>query len=127
MDTITISQFVEMYGDKDSIQWNYNHLDQYANKEAALQFITARANASHCTTLSVDALNRFEDSNYTDKAAKQASDECWRKAVEWHKVADSFREAMHLYADAWCDEQVDTGLTDDRPYRPVSGGDNIPF
>ena len=94
--SITIEQFIQMHGDKDGIQWNFNHIGRYANKKAALQFYTARANASHCSFMAIEELNKFEDSNYTDEAAKIASDEWFRMSKEWHKVADSFREAMHI-------------------------------
>ena len=108
MNTITIEQYIEKYGDKDGIQWNYNHIGRYANQQAALQFITARANASHCSIMSIAYLDQYEDSNYTDTEARRQSDEWHRQSKEWHKVADSFREVMHQESNT-----VSTGLERD--------------
>lgn len=87
---ITIQQYISEYGDKDSIAWNYSHIARYPNYEAALQWITARANASYCGIKAIEQLDKYEDSNYTDKDAQRESDEWHRLNREWSNVAKSF-------------------------------------
>jgi hypothetical protein len=87
---ITIEQFIEQYRDADSIQWNYNHIGRYANREAALQWLTAKANEAHCLRQSLICLDAFEDSGYTDKIAKAQSEELEKDAEKWAGTAKAF-------------------------------------
>jgi len=43
----------------------------------------------------------------------------------WETYEHPVNEAE--FADAWSDERLDNGLTDDTPYRPASGGGDFPF
>jgi hypothetical protein len=92
IDMISIEEFIRLYNDHDSIQWQYNHIKRYKNVPAALQWLTARANEAHFNTLSLQNISEWEDSGFTNNFAKAMAEKYAKDAEKWAGTAKAFEQ-----------------------------------